>query len=231
MWGRRLDGRTLGFRLIGINNQNFLMEDLETGSWWQQVTGEAISGPLKGRHLSPVLHDEVTFAIWRQEHPASRVLALDGHGSRIARDWETRTAKSPVVAPARDGDPLTPRDVVVGVAHGGESRAYPRAVVAGAGVVLDDLGGMPIAVLDAGDGQSVRVFAATVNGTPVQLVRRTDTMPATFVDPATGSTFDFSGRALAGSLAGAALERLPHLSDYWFDWRAYHPSTTVYAPR
>ncbi len=226
-----MDGRTLTFRLVGINNQNFLMEDLETGSWWQQVTGEAIAGPLRGRRLTPVLHDEVTFAVWRGEHPASRVLALDAQGSRISRDWEARTARSPVVTPVRDGDPLPPREIVVGMERGGESRAYPRNVVAAAGVILDELGGKPIAILEAGDGQSVRVFASSLNGTPVQLVRRTDTIPATFVDAATGSTFDFAGRAIAGSLVGATLERLPHLSDYWFDWRTYHPSTTVYAPR
>lgn len=226
-----MDGRTLTFRLIGINNQNFLMEDRETGSWWQQVTGEAIAGPLRGRRLEPVLHDEVTFALWRAEHPGTRVLALDARGSRISREWETRTARSPVVTPVRDGDPLPPREIVVGVARGGESRAYPKSVVAAAGVVLDELGGEPIAILEAGDGQSVRAFAASVNGTPVQLVRRTDTTPATFVDTTTGSTFDFAGRAIAGALIGATLERLPHLSDYWFDWRAYHPSTTVYAPR
>lgn len=226
-----MDGRTLTFRLIGINNQNFLMEDRETGSWWQQVTGQAISGPLEGRRLTPVLHDEVTFAVWRGEHPASRVLALDAQGSRISRDWEARTARSPVVTPARDGDPLPPRALVVGVARGGESRAYPADVVAAAGVVLDELAGQPIAILDAGDGRSVRVFAGTVSGATLQLVRRTDTMPATFVDAATGSTFDFAGRALSGALVGTTLERVPHLSDYWFDWRTYHPSTTVYAPR
>lgn len=226
-----MDGRTLTFRLIGINNQNFLMEDRETGSWWQQVTGEAIAGPLRGRRLEPVLHDEMTFALWRAEHPGTRVLALDAHGSRISREWETRTARSPVVTPVRDGDPLPPREIVVGLERGGESRAYPKHVVAAAGVILDELGGEPIAILEAGDGQSVRAFAASVNGTPVQLVRRTDTTPATFVDTTTGSTFDFAGRAIAGALIGASLERLSHLSDYWFDWRAYHPSTTVYAPR
>lgn len=226
-----MDGRTLTFRLIGINNQNFLMEDQETGSWWQQVTGEAIAGPLRGRRLAAVLHDEVTFAVWRGEHPGSRVLALDAPGSRISRDWETRTARSPVVTPVRYGDPLPPREIVVGVERGGESRAYPKNVVAAAGVILDEVGGEPIAILEAGDGESVRAFAASVHGTPVQLVRRTDTTPATFVDATTGSTFDFAGRAIAGSLVGATLERLPILSDYWFDWLAYHPSTTVYAPR
>ena len=37
----------LTFHLVGINNQNFVMQDQETGTWWQQVSGEAILGPLK----------------------------------------------------------------------------------------------------------------------------------------------------------------------------------------
>jgi hypothetical protein len=37
----------LNFHLAGINNQNFIMRDEETGTWWQQVSGTAIQGPLK----------------------------------------------------------------------------------------------------------------------------------------------------------------------------------------
>src|SRR2546427_356532 len=33
------------------------MRDEQTGSWWQQVTGEAIQGPLKGRRLTGVVLD------------------------------------------------------------------------------------------------------------------------------------------------------------------------------
>ena len=47
MWKSRLDGRTLHFHLYGINNQNFIMRDEETGSWWQQVTGCALFGLLE----------------------------------------------------------------------------------------------------------------------------------------------------------------------------------------
>ena len=41
MWASEIDGRKLTFHLAGINNQNFIMRDEETGSWWQQVTGVA----------------------------------------------------------------------------------------------------------------------------------------------------------------------------------------------
>ncbi len=72
-----MDGRTLHFHLNGINNQNFIMRDEETGSWWQQVSGEAIFGPLKGKKLKAVAMDELSFALWKREHPAGRVLRPD----------------------------------------------------------------------------------------------------------------------------------------------------------
>ena len=62
-------GRELHFYLAGINNQNFLMRDRETGSWWQQVTGRAISGPLAGNTLELESSDELTFGVWKSESP------------------------------------------------------------------------------------------------------------------------------------------------------------------
>ncbi len=230
MWGRGIDGQTLQFRLIGINNQNFLMEDLETGSWWQQITGEAISGPLAGRRLTPVLHDEVTFGLWRGEHPTTRVLALDARQSQIKADWEVGTAKARVVTPVRADDPLTPRALVVGVTIAGEARAYPHDALDDTRVILDDLHGVPLAVLKAEDDHSVRVFSRALNGQTVDLLERVGSSPARYIDGATGSEFDFSGQALTGPLAGQRLSRVPHVSDYWFDWRKYHESTSVYRP-
>ena len=54
MWESSVNGRKLNFHLAGINNQNFIMRDEQTGTWWQQVTGEAIQGALAGRRLGEV---------------------------------------------------------------------------------------------------------------------------------------------------------------------------------
>ena len=75
VWESTVDGRVLTFHLYGINNQNMLMRDRETGTWWQQSTGEAIQGPLRGRRLASVVHSEVTFAVFRGENPGGRVPA------------------------------------------------------------------------------------------------------------------------------------------------------------
>lgn len=50
------------------------MRDEETGSWWQQITGKAIQGPLKNAQLESVFHDEITFGTWKAENPTGRVL-------------------------------------------------------------------------------------------------------------------------------------------------------------
>jgi hypothetical protein len=48
------------------------------------------------------------------------------------------------------------------------------------------------------------------------------------VDGETSSTWDFDGKATSGQLAGKQLKKIFVLEDYWFDWRIYHPATTVY---
>ena len=122
------------------------MRDEETGSWRQQVTGEAILGPLKGRRLRPVFHDELTFGTWKRERPGGRVLRpAPGPKNRYApANWEEEVSKLPVVSPIDPKSPLPPRAVVAGLTFGGESRAYPLTALKRQNPILDRLGDIPI---------------------------------------------------------------------------------------
>jgi hypothetical protein len=235
VWEATVDGRALRFHLAGINNQNFIMRDEETGSWWQQVTGEAILGPLKGSRLRQVYQDELTFATWRSERPGGRVLRPDDSTPwrRFSENWEVQTAKMPVVTPASPDDELAPRDVVVGVAVNGEAKAYPTGALTRDRVVPDTLGGVPLVLVVGDDGRSVRAFERTVAGAPAEIFMKPDSSPLRLVDSVTGSEWDFEGRPVAGPHAGSgqALRRIPVLNDYWFDWKGYNPGTTVYRAR
>jgi len=51
------------------------------------------------------------------------------------------------------------------------------------------------------------------------------------MDAETGSRWDFRGCALDGKLKGRCLEQVYVIKDYWFDWRNYHPETSVYGIR
>ncbi len=214
----------------GINNQNFIMRDEQTGSWWQQVSGEAIQGPLKGRRLAAVLHDEVSFGIWRGERPGGRVLRPEPgrEDDYESRNWERKMKKVRTVTPVTPGEDLVPRSVVVGVTIGGRPKAYPFASVRAQTPVLDTLGGVPIALVVAEDGKSIRVFDRRVDGRPLELLAKPDTQPLRLVDAETGSEWDFSGTAVSGPLAGRTLTKVKALKEYWFDWKIYQPGTALY---
>jgi hypothetical protein len=225
-----VDGRVLSFRLAGINNQNFIMADRETGSWWQQVTGMAILGPLKGKRLTRVFHDELTFRAWTGEQPGGRVLvpAPDSTWIRNWKDEREKTPTRPVRVAAPLDDRLPPRAVVLGIELGGQSKAFPLDRVLAQAPLHDRLGETPLVLLVGADGKSVRAFEARSEGRVVELVRLTDAPSGAWADVATGSRWNFQGEAISGPLQGQRLRPIYLLKDFWFDWKTYHPNTALY---
>ncbi|MDT5270016.1 MAG: hypothetical protein QOH49_2202 [Acidobacteriota bacterium] len=231
MWETTIEGRVLHFHLWGINNQNFIMRDEETGSWWQQVSGECIFGELKGRRLKLFDHDELTFATWKREGDRGRVLRPDPKIQAADRyesaDWEQQMQRVPVATTLADPNERLPaRTLVVGVEAGGAAKAYPVDALAKQNPVLDRVGDAPLLVLLAEDGKSVRVFDRRLEGRTLELFLRPDSRE--LIDTETGSAWDFTGTATSGALAGKRLMRVQPVKDYWFDWKKYHPETGIY---
>ncbi len=234
MLRRDIDGRTLTFHLAGINNQNFLMRDEETGTYWQQINGAAVSGPLAGRRLEMVASDELTFALWKAEQPNGTVLKDVGVYAReySPKDWDVEMRKMPtVIGYAAPG--LGNRDIMLGIRAFGASRAFPYEKVLSQKLVEDHVGPEPVLLVTGPDNQSVRVFRQRLRGiaeTP-DFYRMAGQSGALLMDSATGSQWNFQGCAVAGKLRGTCLERVDVIKDYWFDWRNYNPRTTVYGRR
>jgi hypothetical protein len=275
-----VNGRALHFYLAGINNQNFLMRDRETGTWWQQITGKAIYGPLKGAALDLVPYDELTFGEWKSEVSGGHVLAeVAKYAKKYESNWEPETAKLPVVI-SFPGTELKSRDLVVGVELQGASRAYPWDTLVKQSPVIDHIGGTPILVAVGPDRKSFRVFVSRIDGQeaefflkgataeaensspttdktdpPRQPAQSSAGLPSTgsgqtpphaaesapapaksdppqppwlLLDTTVASDWNFQGCAVSGPALGKCLERVPALKDYWFDWRNYHPDTTIY---
>jgi Protein of unknown function (DUF3179) len=218
----------LHFYLAGINNQNFLMRDRETGTWWQQVTGKAIFGPMKGQALELVPSDELTFGLWKGETTGGQVLApVAADEKNYERNWESEVAKLPVVI-SFPGSALKDRDVIVGVERGGSARAYPFVSLSTESPVQDRLGGAPILLLLGPDAKSVRGFVSRLEGVDLEFFSKKGSTNWTLIDSRDGGEWSFRGCAESGPNRGKCLEPLPVLKDYWFDWRNYHPSTSVY---
>jgi hypothetical protein len=253
VWKRVVNGKDLHFYLAGINNQNFLMRDKETGTWWQQITGKAIYGPMRGSTLELVPSDELTFGEWKSEVANGKVFApVAKYAKEYDSKWESEVAKLPVVI-SFPGTELKSRDVVVGLTVDGASRAYPWDTVVKQSPVVDRVAGTPLLVAVGPDGKSFRVFVSRIDGKDAEFFLKGQdsnvdssvgskpavggaTTPSTpqpasawsLLDTTTASEWNFQGCAIAGPSKGKCLDRVNALKDYWFDWRNYHPDTTLY---
>jgi hypothetical protein len=232
VWEAIVEGRKLNFHLSGINNQNFIMRDEETGSWWQQVTGEAILGPLKGQRLRSVFHDEVTFGVWKRERPQGRVLRPDDEVARKGEyppaNWEERMGNVPVTTSQNPDASLAPRTLIVGITLNNASKAYPFDALLRQSPILDTVGGVPIFIIVGDDNKSVRAYNRLFDGRTLEFFRKQDAQTLQLVDAETGSEWDFQGHATAGPLNGRELQKIAVLNEYWFDWKTYHPNTALY---
>jgi hypothetical protein len=232
VWSRDVAGLRLTFYLAGINNQNFLMRDQETGTFWQQISGMAVSGPLKGRQLTLVPSDELTLATWKAEEPEGTVLNdVPEYASQYApKNWDVGMKTRPTVLNFPEYD-LPARELMLGIQAHGVSRAFPFDDVIKEKLVKDHVGGEPVLLVVGPDNQSVRAFLDRIpgiDGAP-DFYRLIGSAKGKFLmDAATGSEWNFKGCATAGKAEGVCLEQIPVIKDYWFDWRNYNPKTTIY---
>lgn len=223
MWARTVQGQRLTFHLAGIHNQNFLMRDEESGSFWQQVTGRCIAGPMRGAQLERVHSDELALAQFVEEAPQGSVLVGDAaFAEEYAPDWEAGIAKLPTVVDTSDSG-MGPRSLVAGIVGEGQARAYRAEDLEATPVLLDEVGGVPVLVWSRG-GRSLRVFERRIEGATLLLAPAGEGLR----DAETGSVWDARGCATAGARAGQCMRGVQVLWDFWFDWRAYNPETSVY---
>jgi hypothetical protein len=223
-----VNGKTLHFHLAGINNQNFLMRDEETATWWQQITGRAVSGPMEGAQLDPVLSDELTFSQWKSEQPNGQVLLAVTRDKKLYEDdWEPKTAKYPVSISFKSSG-VPDREIMIGFELNGVARAYKLDTILSQWPIVDHVGGVPLLLVVGPDKKSVRAFDTRMDGAELELFRKSDSAGWSLVDTS-GSEWNFQGCATTGNMQGKCLKQITALKDYWFDWKNYHRDTTVYS--
>jgi hypothetical protein len=161
VWKPELDGQPLQLTLTGIDNQNFLMRDEQTGSWWRQARGEAVAGPLRGRRLEALPSEVLSLAILAREQLGAQVLRpADGSVLLPSDPLAPRAGMPPLETPG----PLKALDLVVGVVADGQAKAFPAEAVAEGEPLRGRLGGRAIAIVR--EGPAFRAFAAPADATP-----------------------------------------------------------------
>lgn len=131
---------------------------------------------------------------------------------------------------------------VIGLGSGDDSLAVPFAALAEHGVANVQVGSERFVVLwgpgtasalddtviaTSEDVGAAVAYVPTVGGEPLTF---TQLEPGSFRDAETGSTWDVTGLATAGPLAGQRMEVGVHTVHFWFAWAAFHAGTEIWAP-
>lgn len=75
VWDRRLGDRLLTFELASAEDTT--LRDVETGSLWRGLTGEAIQGPLAGQQLTFYPSTYAFWFGWKDWYPSTEVYGIE----------------------------------------------------------------------------------------------------------------------------------------------------------
>jgi hypothetical protein len=227
-------GRRLHFQYDRMVGANEVQKDAETGSSWQQATGEAIDGPLKGTRLTLFPAVRTTWGEWRRRFPRTLVLKpLPGYAERMpSRSLRikdnTRTAPDGLPRGVLDVDArLPPRETVAGLEVGRESVAFPFSALRVARVVNDRVGGLPVVVVHQPSSDTTTAFDARAKGRTLRF-QPANADASSLIDLETRSTWNAYGLALEGPLKGTQLTQVMLIPQFWFAWSQFRPHTRVF---
>jgi len=211
-----VNGNPEEFRLVGMDHFNAMFEDATTKSWWRQVTGEAITGKLKGQQLPEVFSTQTSLAQWVHLNPNTLIMQED---PAFVKSYDTtgkyESGKSRSELTGTDSLSWKDKSWVIGVKAGKERRAYDWNKLHEQRIIQDKAGSTPVVVILAADDKSFFAFER----------------------PAENSTFTFSKDTLilndhhfrlngTGIDTTLSLKPLPAYQEFWHSWRTFNPETT-----
>jgi hypothetical protein len=214
-----VNGHPEEFRLVGMDHFNAMFEDRTTGSWWQQSTGEAVAGPLKGATLPETESVQVTASKWFELYPEGLVMQTDEaskEGYDVEGKFERGESKGKLTRTDRSS--WNDKSWVVGVTIGGASKAYDWNRLKRERVINDRVADTAIVLALAADEQSFAAFERPVEAETFSI--------SDDILSAGEKSYDFAGRNLAAP--SQSLKRVTAYQEFWHSWRTFHPDTDKY---
>lgn len=226
---------TLTFGSSGLlYESNKLMYDRQTGTLWNQLTGEPVNGPLAGsgiklEHLPVVV---ASWGNWRRAHPETRVLSLETGFERDytpGKPYGSYFANPETMFPVHQRSKALPeKSWIYALVVGSVPKAYPLDRLAKEGVVNDELGGRNVLLLfEPGAEAQGRTVRAYDRGDRVFARNERAFLGAVFLTDQDGQGWRVGEEALT-TPDGKSLPRLPGHLAYWFGWFSFYPRTLIY---
>jgi len=210
-----VNGKKEKFRLVGMDHFNAMLEDATTKSWWRQVTGDAITGKLKGQQLPEVYSTQTSLADWLQLNPNSLIMQADENFIRSYDStfkFESGASKSKLTGT----DSLSWKDKswVIGVKAGKESKAYDWNELKKEKLIQDKIGATPVLIVLSKNEKSFFAFQRPNDNSIFNL--RDDTLLFE------NHKYRIDGKGIDTSFS---LKPLPASQEFWHSWRTFNPGT------
>lgn len=222
-----VNGRQETFRLVGMDHFNAVFEDANTKSWWQQATGVAIAGPLKGVALKEFPSSQMTLDAWLRQHPNSLVMKPDtlfmDHYFKL-EDYDKGTMLSTLVR--RDNASWQHNSWIVGVKNTYSSKAYDWNDLLTKRIIQDSVDEMPILLTIEEDSASFHAYDRRIDGLLLSFSRSGD--KDILVDENTHSRWNINGLCIDGPLKGKRLSPVQSYNEFWHSWQTFHKDAKVY---
>lgn len=220
-----VNGKPENFRLVGMDHFNAMFEDATTKSWWQQATGVAIAGPLKGASLKEIPSRQSTWSSWVRDHPNSLLMAPDTNFKKQYDDlanYDKGAMDNSLEK--RDTGSWQFKSWVVGVAMENSARAYDWNELVRKGMIQDSMQSVPIVIMLERDSATFHVWDRRVNGMKLAFERPGG--KDVFSDVQTNSVWDMDGKCFSGPLKGTRLKDVQASQEFWHSWKTFHPNTS-----
>ncbi len=212
-----INGKYEQFRLVGMDHFNAMFEDARTQSWWRQVSGQAITGELKGYQLPEVFSTQTSLAEWLRLNPQSLIMQEDPAYVKsydTTLKYESGASRSSLTGT----DSLSWKDKswVIGIKVGDQRKAYDWNQLKEARIIHDSVGKTPVLVLLSKDNKSFFAFERPANSS---FTLRNDSLGYN------GRYFRLDGGGLDTAYK---LKALPAYQEFWHSWQTFNPGTLKY---
>ena len=159
-------GKHSRFGVSGLlYNSDVLLYDEHTESLFSQILSKAISGPLVGESLTPLVSTHTTWGKWKELHPDTQLLSTN---TGYSRDYtknpygdygSSRVLYFPVSGAKDKPESFHPKETVVGLIDGSNIKMYPFSELDknGQSEFIDIINGKSYTILWDGVNKSAQI--------------------------------------------------------------------------
>ena len=203
-----------------------VMQDIETGSLWSQVSGEAIAGPLEGSRLNLFPSSMTTYEQFKQTYPRGLLLKkpLRGLPNSNYQEYFSDRTKLGIFGRVDKFRRLKGKELVIGVRMNDKQAAVTKKVLKKKGYAR--LNKLSPQVVITYDEASLTISAFSLAG-----LSKDHIDDLQFKDGQLSlKDSDISWNAVTGRLQsgqGDDLPAVPFTTAYWFAWISFFPDTDL----